>query len=645
MSGEYREQVYDAFADRSLTAETAIDRALEAGRERLEVGIGFLTCVEDGTQTIERSVGSHDAIAPGNRCPLDEAYCRRTVETEGLTSVQNASASDLVDEVAYDRFGLGCYIGGKVLVDGSVYGTLCFADEATRDRSFSEAEQLFVELVARLTGSAIERQRWDRTRRDRIERLDEERRRFEGIADASSDIIYRIGSDGRFTYVSAAVEHVLGYEPSALVGEPLETLVAADDRDRITDVLENVFERHPVRNMQLDLLAADGERVPVEVNSTVISPADGEFVVQGVARDVSEREDRTTELRLKNSAVDAARVGITIVDVRQEDDPVVYANDAFQELTGYDTETILGANCRILQGSGTAEEPVARLREAIADREPASVELLNYRASETPFWNRVSITPVTDDAGEVTHFVGFQQDVTAGKRTTRLIEVLNRVLRHNLRNEMNAVRGYVDLIESGDATAAHADRIREATDELVNLSDRARELESYATADRAPERIATASLLTRVADEYRAVDDVTIAVDAVDDVSDVCAGPEIERAVRELVDNAICHDSDPPTEVTLDARDVGEWVELTVVDDGPGIPADEAAVIESGRETPLEHGTGLGLWLVNWIATRYGGSFQTEATDDGTVATVRLPAIAADESVEDAAKPPTTLFR
>jgi len=645
MTGEYRERVYDAFADRNITAETAIDRALEVGRERLGVETGFLTRVEDGVQTIERAVGSHEAIVAGERCPLDEAYCRRTVETEGLTSVQNAAVSDLVAEAAYDRFGLGCYIGGKVMVDGSVYGTLCFADEATRDRAFTEAEQLFVELVARLTGAAIERQRRDRDRQERIERLDEERRRFEGIADASSDIIFRIDSDGRFTYLSAAVERVLGYDPSALVGEPLGTVVAADERDRVTDVLENVLDRHPVTNMRLDLMAADGERVPVEVNSTVITSADGDFMVQGVARDVSEREERMTDLRLKNSAVDAARVGITIVDVTKDDDPVVYANDAFRELTGYDIGTIVGRNCRMLQGSGTAEEPVARLREAIADREPTSVELLNYRASEVPFWNRVSITPVTDDAGTVTHFVGFQQDVTAQKRTMRLIEVLNRVLRHNLRNEMNAVRGYADLIESGDTAAVHAGRIREATDELVSLSERARELESYATADRTPERIDTASVLTGVVDEYRDVDGVRLAADGVADVSDICAGPEIERAVGELVDNAICHDPDPPTEVTLDARDAGEWVELTVVDDGPGIPAREAAVIESGRETPLEHGTGLGLWLVNWIATRYGGSFQIEATDGGTVATVRLPAIAPDESVEDAAKPPTTLFQ
>jgi signal transduction histidine kinase len=179
----------------------------------------------------------------------------------------------------------------------------------------------------------------------------------------------------------------------------------------------------------------------------------------------------------------------------------------------------------------------------------------------------------------------------------------------------------------------------------VSLSERARELESYAADDRAPERLDTRGLLTRVADRYRDGDAGDIAVDVGENVSDICASPGVEQALEELVDNAFRHDPDPPTAVTLGARADDGLVEVTVVDDGPGIPDPEAAVIERGRETPLEHGTGLGLWLVNWIATRYGGSFQLDSTDAGTVATLRLPGIASDEPVAEAAQPPTTLFQ
>ena len=70
----------------------------------------------------------------------------------------------------------------------------------------------------------------------------------------------------------------------------------------------------------------------------------------------------------------------------------------------------------------------------------------------------------------------------------------------------------------------------------------------------------------------------------------------------------------------------------------------QTVLVESGQETPLKHGTGLGLWLGNWLATQYGGSFQLSA-EDGTVATLRLPAIDAGQSVEDAARRPTALLR
>jgi len=124
----------------------------------------------------------------------------------------------------------------------------------------------------------------------------------------------------------------------------------------------------------------------------------------------------------------------------------------------------------------------------------------------------------------------------------------------------------------------------------------------------------------------------------------VCAGREFETALAELVTNAIRHDSEGETSVSLDARDDGEWIILTVTDDGPGIPASEVAVLESGEETPLNHGTGLGLWLVNWVVTHYGGSFQLSG-EDGTVATLRLPAIGADQSVEEAVRRPTALLQ
>jgi len=127
--------------------------------------------------------------------------------------------------------------------------------------------------------------------------------------------------------------------------------------------------------------------------------------------------DRTEidELLLKNRALDAAAEGITIADARLPDQPLIYVNKGFERLTGYPADGVLGRNCRFLQGDSSDPSTVSDIRHAIQEGRECVVELLNYRKDGTPFWNRLSITPVTDDSGEVTHFIGVQSDVTARK--------------------------------------------------------------------------------------------------------------------------------------------------------------------------------------------------------------------------------------
>lgn len=128
----------------------------------------------------------------------------------------------------------------------------------------------------------------------------------------------------------------------------------------------------------------------------------------------STRDDRVSE-RLKDRAMDRAPVGITIADMRLQDEPLVYVNEAFERLTGYSVAEAIGRNCRFLQGDATDEAPVTRLREAIENDEATAVELQNYRKDGTEFWNRVEIAPIRSVDGETTHYVGYQTDVSVRK--------------------------------------------------------------------------------------------------------------------------------------------------------------------------------------------------------------------------------------
>ncbi len=124
------------------------------------------------------------------------------------------------------------------------------------------------------------------------------------------------------------------------------------------------------------------------------------------------KEALIEQLLLKDRALAAAAEGITIADALAPDRPLIYVNEGFTHLTGYSVEETLGSNCRFLQGPETDPQAVREIREAIAAERYCEVELLNYRKDGTPFWNRLSITPIRDEAGRTTHYVGVQSDVT-----------------------------------------------------------------------------------------------------------------------------------------------------------------------------------------------------------------------------------------
>ncbi len=123
-----------------------------------------------------------------------------------------------------------------------------------------------------------------------------------------------------------------------------------------------------------------------------------------------------------SAAVRATRMPMLITDPNQPDNPIVFANAAFSKLTGFGHEEILGRNCRFLQGPDTDQDSVAQLRGAIAARESIELDLLNYRKDGSTFWNRLLVSPVFDEEGQVTYFFASQFDVTVERERLARLE-------------------------------------------------------------------------------------------------------------------------------------------------------------------------------------------------------------------------------
>jgi PAS domain S-box-containing protein len=127
-------------------------------------------------------------------------------------------------------------------------------------------------------------------------------------------------------------------------------------------------------------------------------------------------------------ALASTSCGITVADARQPHMPLIYCNPAFTRVTGYAPDEVLGYNCRFLQGSDTNPATVAAIRTAIKEGRHLKVVLRNYRKDKTPFWNELILSPVYSEQGELTYFIGVQNDVTSQKRAEDALQDLNREL-------------------------------------------------------------------------------------------------------------------------------------------------------------------------------------------------------------------------
>jgi PAS domain S-box-containing protein len=210
------------------------------------------------------------------------------------------------------------------------------------------------------------------------------------------------------------------------------------------------------------------------------------------------------------------------------------------------------------------------------------------------------------------------------KRQTNLSTVLNRVLRHNIRNDMTIIRGRTQMMADELTDSTLGDTALETIDNLIALSQKARQLDQIIADDTNSEPTALCPLVESVvASVSKQYPSATITV-AADDDPTAAVRPSFRRAVQELIENAAKHGGAAPTiEVCIETT--ANEAEIRIADDGPGLADLEVDVLERGTETPLLHGTGLGLWLTYWIVTNHDGSINPSVTAEGTVMSISIP--------------------
>ncbi len=356
------------------------------------------------------------------------------------------------------------------------------------------------------------------------------------------------------------------------------------------------------------------------------------------------------------AAVEMTRMPMILADPRQDDTPIVFANNAFLDLTGYEEGEVLGRNCRFLQGAGTNPDHVQQLREAVAEGRATALEILNYRRDGTPFWNAVFMGPVHNPEGEIIYFFASQLDVTLRReseqqfRQAQKMEAIGQLtagLAHDFNNLLHVINGSLERLAAKrhdeqaferylTAATAAAERGAKLTHQLLAFARRGR-LE--------PKGVDLSDLVNSIAEllETSIGSKATLHLNLQRRLPQVRVdATHLEMALLNVVVNA--RDASPNGgAITVTTKQIhlngdaasrhlepGDYVLLCVSDQGTGMaPHIVARATEPFFTTKSRgEGTGLGLAMAHGFVQQSGGRLEIEsAVGHGTTIRMLFPVL------------------
>ncbi len=526
------------------------------------------------------------------------------------------------------------------------------------------------------------------------EELDERRRseeialeneaRFKALVDNSPDAIM-IHRDGRFVHLnSASLEMLKASCPDEFVGKPIMEIVHPDYRHFVATVLDQM--RRTGTSSQIregKMLRLDGSVADVETVSMPVT-FDGSPAIQTIVRDVTDTKLLQEQMRLQVTALNSAANGIVIAD-RQG--TILWVNAAFETLTGYTFTEAVGKNPRDLVKSGKQKAPFYKdMWQCILAGNVWRGELVNRRKDKSLYTEYMTLTPVHDEHGEVTHFVAVKQDITSQKLLeeqllqSQKLEGIGQLaggVAHDYNNILNVVVGYGELLRR---KVAKDDPSRQPLDAIVSAArrgaDLTRQLLAFARKEIVSPRVVNMNsavdsirnMLQRIIGEnirlvfipgkdlwnmmmdatqfdQILVNLATNSRDAIKDIGDIT----IRTGNVHVTDGYAKDLSDPEgREFVRGLSDIasGEYVKLTFEDNGKGMDAETLKRIFEPFFTtkPKGHGTGLGLSTVYGIVKQNAGAINAASEfGKGSSFCIYLPRFVGDAPEPDEELPDESL--
>jgi PAS domain S-box-containing protein len=255
-------------------------------------------------------------------------------------------------------------------------------------------------------------------RKQAQEALKRSKERFQNLVEISSDLVWEVDENCFYSYVSPKVHDILGYHPQEVLGKSPFDLMPPQEAERVAELFASITAtQQPFQCLENTNRHKEGHLVILETSGVPIFDAEGQFRgYRGIDRDITERKRSEESLQLRDRAIAASSNGIMIADVTMPNSPIIYANPALEEITGYSVAEVLGKNCCFLHGADINQPGITILYDAIAQGKSCTVVVRNYRKNGALFWNEISISPVYDNHGQFTHYIAIQTDITERKQ-------------------------------------------------------------------------------------------------------------------------------------------------------------------------------------------------------------------------------------
>ena len=466
----------------------------------------------------------------------------------------------------------------------------------------------------------------------------QQRRRTERFVEESVDVVSILDRDGCFTYLSGSAERVLGYGPTQLNQESVFDYIHPEDRERVMEAFFAAVEDSD-SSVQLEFQAmdADDEWITVEARGRNLfdDEAIGGFLLY--MRDISNIREQTKKFESVFNQT------FQLTGLMTQSGEILELNDPFMEFGGIRVEESRGTplwECPLFAHSSEVQ---TQIRQAVTQASSGSFVRFNVEAEGVDGLASFdfSIKPISSQHGELSFLVFEARDITAQEQRRQHVQVLHRIMRHNIRNDLTKLRGYVDLLASDtetDTREQHAATIRDILDKWERMANKTQELQNILTSESA---LASHQSAQQIAEDIQAKKEdehanANITITADHNIESQIPS-DLEKAISELVENAItANDTEHPSVQISVSQPDERWVEVCVSDTGPGLPEMEKNLLETGEETPLSHGQGLGLWMVRALVTRAGGSISVDTSGDGSEIRLEVPTQPAQE---DSQKP------